>query len=104
MTSLQTWQEILIAVLALLNVAATLETALSPFLRNWQRAGWLAFIWLVPMVGAAVSLFRAWRSYRGLDRSLDDEIMADVADLVGVPVVGRSRGKFSDGWDGDADD
>ncbi|WP_157489289.1 hypothetical protein [Lysobacter sp. Root916] len=104
MTSLRTWLEILIAAVALLNVAATLEAALSPFLRNGQRVSWLAFIWLVPIIGAVFSLFRAWRRYRGLDRSLDGEIMADVADLTGVPVVGRPRGRSSDGWDGDTDD
>ena len=104
MTLPQTWLEILIAVAALLNLAATLETALSPFLRNRQRASWLVFIWLVPIVGAAASLFRAWRNYPGLDRSLKDEILADAVDVGGAPVVGRSRGRSSDGWVGDADD
>jgi hypothetical protein len=103
-TSLQTWQEILIAVVALLNVAATLETALNPFLRNGRRAGWIAFIWLLPIVGAVVSIYCAWRIYRGLDRSFDSEILADVADVVGVPVAGRARGKSPEGWDGDVDD
>lgn len=104
MTSLQTRLEILIAFAALLNVAATLETVLSPFLGNWQRAGWLAFIWLVPIVGAVVSLIRAWRSYRGLDRTLEDDALADLADVVGVPVAGRTRGRSSGDWGGDADD
>ena len=104
MTLPQTWLEILFAVAALLNLAATLETALSPFLGNWQRASWLAFIWLVPLVGAGASLVRAWLNYRGLDRSLDGEVMVDVAELVGVPAARRSRGRSSDSWDGDADD
>ena len=104
MAFLQTWPGILITVAALLNVAATLETVLSPFLLTRQRVVWLAFIWLVPIVGAIVSLIRAWRNYRGLARSMDDELMSDVADLTEVPVVRSSRGRLPDSWGEDTDD
>ena len=104
MSLLQMWPWILAVVVALLNVGATLETVLSPFLRNVQRVGWLFFIWLVPLIGAVVSLIWAWRNYRGLNRSLDDDAMSDVADLAGVTAVRRIRGKSSGSWDDDVDD
>jgi len=92
---LQWWPEILIGCLVLLNVGATLEMVLSPFLVPRQRAVWLLFIWLVPLAGAVISLIYAWRNYRGLDCSPDLEALEDI----GVPSATRTRGKVPGDWD-----
>ena len=106
MTFQQPWIMWALALVATLDVAATIEIYLDPFLEQHERLKPLAFIWLVPVLGAVISLSRAWRVHQGLDRKPDPEAVVDAADLVGIPVVSRSRANrdSDDSWaGGDAD-
>lgn len=97
-------QWVLLAAVVVLNIAATIEILMSAFLSTWQRGAWLAFVWLVPILGSGVCLVRAWRNHRGLDRSLGNDLMSDVPELFPAPKMNRSSGRSSGGLGDDADD
>ena len=78
-----------LALVAALNVAATIESRLDPFLERHERLKALCFIWLVPVLRSVLTLVRAWRLHQGLSRRPDSEAIGDAADVLGVPVVSR---------------
>ena len=95
-----------LALVAALNVAATIESCLDPFLERRERLNALSLIWLVPILGSVLTLARAWRLHKGFSRRPDSEALGDTADLLGVPVVSRSRLSRSsdDSWGDGGDD